>query len=195
MTTQHFKIAVSGDLGSGKSTVCRLLLENLPGFRAFSMGEAWRRLAGERGMTILELNQYSETHPLDEEMDRMLAEMGKEPQNIIFDSRLAWHFVPHAFKLHLLVNPQIAAERIMGDRGRGDAEEYTDLADALQKIMERRQSEYQRYLQKYGLDCSDLSHYDLLIDTSGKTPGEVVALILAEFEGWQKRELSAPDRG
>jgi cytidylate kinase len=181
MSEQLSKIAISGDLGSGKSTVCKLLLAKLPGFRLYSMGEAWRKLAEERGMTILELNQYSETHPLDEEMDRNMAEMGRTPERIIFDSRLAWHFVPHSLKVHLTVDPRVAAERIYNDRRRGDAEEYASVEEALQKIRDRKESEKTRYLKKYGIDNTNLANYDLVIDTSERTPEEIAGIIVAAF--------------
>ena len=121
----NHKIAISGDLGSGKSTVCRLLKERLS-FGSYSMGETWRRLAEKYQMTILELNRYSETHPLDEEMDRDLTETGQAPGNMIFDSRLAWHFVPDSFKVHLVVDSRIAASRIYNDL-RGQAEGYASV--------------------------------------------------------------------
>ncbi len=187
MSEQLTKIAVSGDLGSGKSTVCKLLLAKLPGFRLYSMGEAWRKLAEERGMTILELNQYSETHPLDEEMDRRMAEIGQGPEPIIFDSRLAWHFVPHSLKVHLTVDPEVAAERIFNDRRRGDAEEYASIGEALQKIRDRKESEKARYLQKYGIDNTDLGNYDLVVDTSAQSPEEIAGIIVAAFQEGSRR--------
>ncbi|TCL57455.1 cytidylate kinase [Hydrogenispora ethanolica] len=188
MTDANFKIAVSGDLGSGKSTVCKLLLEKLPGFRIFSMGEAWRKLAEDRGMTILELNQYSETHPLDEEMDEAMAKMGKAEEQIIFDSRLGWHFVPHSFKVHLTVDPRAAASRIFNDRRRGDAEEYASVDEAMQKILERHQSEKQRYLQKYGIDCTNPANYHLIIDTTHQTPEAVAESIIGRFRSWAEQQ-------
>ena len=162
---QNLKLAISGDLGSGKSTICKLLQEQL-GFRLFSMGEAWRQLAEKYQLTILELNKYSETHPLDEEMDRTMAALSDAPESIIFDSRLAWYFIPNSFKIHLTVDPEIAARRIFNDKRRGDAEEYLSVAEAKQKILERKQSENLRYLNKYGIDCSKLANYNLVIDTT-----------------------------
>jgi CMP/dCMP kinase len=179
----YLKITVSGDLGSGKSTVCRLLRDNL-GYQLFSMGEAWRQLAEKYHMTILELNKYSETHPLDEEMDHAMAEMADALANIIFDSRLAWHFIPHSFKVHLIVDLQIAALRVFNDK-RGEAEGYSSLEEAREKILQRKLSEGNRYLLKYGIDCSKLSNYDLVIDTSYATPPSIAALILKKLQLWE----------
>lgn len=177
-----YKIAISGDLGSGKSTISKLLRDKLS-FSLYSMGEAWRNLAAKYNMSILELNQYSETHPLDEEMDQSMAAMAGAPQNIIFDSRLAWHFIPNSFKIHLTVDPMIAATRIFNDK-RGNAEGYADIAEAYEKINQRRISENNRYIHKYHLDCSALEHYDLVVDTSHAPPESISSIIIAKFNNW-----------
>ncbi len=184
MTKQptYFKIAISGDLGSGKSTICKLLQEKLS-FNIFSMGEAWRGLAAKYNMSILELNKYSETHPLDEEMDQTMAAMADSPQNLIFDSRLAWHFIPNSFKVHLTVDSMIAAERIFNDK-RGEAEGYTDITEAYQKLYQRKISENNRYTQKYGIVCDEDSNYNLLIDTSHASPESIARLITVKFQQW-----------
>jgi cytidylate kinase len=179
-----FKICISGDLGSGKSTISKLLREKLS-FDLYSMGEAWRSLAAKYNMTILELNKYSETHPLDEEMDQAMTAAAGAPHNIIFDSRLAWHFIPNSFKIHLTVDPMIAATRIFNDK-RGEAEGYADVTEAYEKINQRRISENVRYIQKYGLDCSQLDHYNLVVDTSHASPESIAAVIITKFQNWAK---------
>lgn len=178
----YFKIAISGDLGSGKSTVSKILQRKLS-FNLYSMGEAWRNLAAKYNMTILELNKYSETHPLDEEMDQAMAAQAGAPQNIIFDSRLAWHFIPNSFKIHLTVDPMIAATRIFNDH-RGEAEGYADVTETYEKINQRRISENNRYIHKYGLDCSRFENYNLIVDTSHASPESIAALIIAKFNDW-----------
>lgn len=149
------------------------------------MGEAWRQLAQQRGLSILELNQYSETHPLDEQMDQVLIDLATAPEPIIFDSRLAWHFVPQSFKVYLTVSPEVAAARIFNDQQRSGAESYQDLAQAYQQIVARRQSENQRYQQKYGIDCASPANYDLVVDTSDLTPAVVAKIIEESFKTWQ----------
>ena len=186
----NHKIAISGDLGSGKSTVCRLLKERLS-FGGYSMGETWRRLAEKYQMTILELNRYSETHPLDEEMDRDLTETGQAPGNMIFDSRLAWHFVPDSFKVHLVVDSRIAASRIYNDL-RGQAEGYASVEQAHALLQERKASENRRYLQKYGVDCTRLQNYDLVVDTSMASPERIAELICTCFEAWRNGKTFTP---
>ena len=63
------KIAISGDLGSGKSTIGRLF-ENRMGFKFHSGGSIFRSLATKYNMTPAEFSKYSEIHPeVDEEID------------------------------------------------------------------------------------------------------------------------------
>lgn len=179
------KISIAGDLGSGKSTICKLLKTNLD-FTVYSMGEAWRQLAEKKQMTILELNKYSETHSLDEEMDQAMAALADAPQNIIFDSRLAWHFIPRSFKVYLTVDANIAAERIFNDK-RGKSEGYSDLKETLESVQKRRSSEYNRYFKKYGVDCARLENYDLVIDTSHATPVSISELIIDKLAAWSRQ--------
>jgi cytidylate kinase len=62
-------ISITGDLGSGKSTVSDLLLKSL-NYEYIYTGKIQREIARRYNMTTLELNQYSETHPeIDEEID------------------------------------------------------------------------------------------------------------------------------
>jgi cytidylate kinase len=39
-------------------------------------------------------------------------------------------------------------------------------------------SENNRFLEKYGVDCADMKNFDLVIDTSERTPEQVVEEIL-----------------
>jgi CMP/dCMP kinase len=142
-----------------------------------------RALADSLGMTTLELNKYSESHPeIDQQIDGELVRLGAEGVATVFDSRLAWKMVPTAFKVHLLVDLEVAAQRVTADQSRS-SESYTTLAEAQEKLLARRRSEISRFKEMYGIDCSDLSHYDLVIDTSDVPPDVVGELILAGLAG------------
>ena len=49
-------ITLTGNLGSGKSTVCRLL-EAKYGFEVFSTGKVIRSIADDMGISVLEMNE------------------------------------------------------------------------------------------------------------------------------------------
>jgi len=185
-----YKIALSGDLGSGKSTVTKLLIEK-HGFETFCTGSYQREMAKRMNMTTLELNRFAETHAeIDKEIDGKLTEEGRNDRDIIFDSRMAWHFVEKAFKVYLVSDVNIAAERIYNDskKGtRGNVEKYKSIEQAKEYILNRRASEVVRYKEKYEVDITDMSNYDLVINASHATVAEIAEKIYKEMVVWYER--------
>ena len=172
----EFRISLAGDLGSGKSTVGAILKEQFAA-EVVSIGKLQRKMAAELGMDTCEFNRYQETHPeFDKILDGKLAEYEKKDGNFIFDSRMAWHFVPSAFSVYLKCNAEEAAKRVV-EAKRAD-EKYLSDEDAFEQLKERRASEIQRYKKFYGVDITDMSNYCLVVDTTGKTPEEVADLIV-----------------
>lgn len=175
-------IALSGDLGSGKTAVSEVLADRL-GLRRVSTGDLQRSIAHELGMTTLELNKYSETHPeIDDRIDGMLRDMERSGEAVVLDSRLAWHFVPSAFKVHLVVDPTTAAERILSRPG-GAVEEYASLDEAIAKLTARRESERRRFVDLYDIDITLWRNYDLVVDTTQAPIDEVAGTICEVLAG------------
>jgi cytidylate kinase len=179
------KIAVSGDLGSGKTTVSIMIADKL-NYKRYSTGDIQRKLASENNMSTLEFNKVSETNDyIDKLIDGTTAQMAESEESIVFDSRMAWHFVPNSFSVRLIINSLVGAERIMNAE-RGAIEKYSDIEEAIQKVRERKMSEKKRFSTKYGVDLSDLSNYNLVIDTSYATAEEVASLILNKYHLWKE---------
>jgi cytidylate kinase len=177
-------ITLTGDLGSGKSTVSAILIKEL-GFDYIYTGDILRRIAERRGMSIMELNKYAETHPeIDEEVDNTFKNLA-DAENLIIDSRLAWHFLPDSFKVFLTVRPNIAAARVFEDTKRSN-EKYSSQEEALTYLNNRKQSELKRYRDLYGIDCTAMSNYDLIVNTSDITPEEVAKKILNAYNPFRK---------
>ena len=180
-------ITIAGDLGSGKSTVANHLISNI-NYRIESAGLIFRRLAEQHGMTAKEFNQFIESNPkYDNMVDDTIKEMGAKEENIIFDSRLAWYFVPKSFKIYMYVDVDTATERIFNDTGRV-SESYSDMATAKKEIIERRQSEVLRYKTFYNIDINNFKNYDFIIDTSHATKDEVNEAVLSNFRAFEKGE-------
>ena len=180
-------ITIAGDLGSGKSTVANHLISNI-NYRIESAGLIFRRLAEQHGMTAKEFNQFIESNPkYDNMVDDTIKEMGAKEENIIFDSRLAWYFVPKSFKIYMYVDVDTATERIFNDKGRV-SESYSDMATAKKEIIERRASEVLRYKTFYNIDINNYSNYDFIIDTSHATKDEVNDAVLSNFKAFEKGE-------
>lgn len=180
-------ITIAGDLGSGKSTVANHLINNI-NYRIESAGMIFRRLAEEHGMTAKEFNQFIESNPkYDNMVDDAIKEMGSKEENIIFDSRLAWFFVPKSFKIYMYVDVDTATERIFNDKGRV-SESYSDMATAKKEIIERRQSEVLRYKTFYNADINNFKNYDFIIDTSHASKEEVNDLVLDSFRLFEQAQ-------
>lgn len=176
-------ITLSGELGSGKSTVANYLISKMP-FKIVSAGLLFRQLAAKHGMSAKEFNEFIESDPkYDHYVDDTMAELGRTDEKIIFDSRMAWHFVPSSFKIYLYVDVDTATERIFNDVGRV-SESYTDKATARQEIIDRRKSELLRYQNFYHCNLDDYSNYDLIVDTSHATREEVNELVFNSFKAF-----------
>jgi CMP/dCMP kinase len=171
------KITLTGDLGSGKSKVSALLCE-ATGYQYLSTGRIQRKLAAEMGIDTLEMNRRADQDPsIDEQIDGVFVSLNDNPDGYVVDSRLAWFFIPESFKVYLSVDTEVAAQRIINDPLR-NSEQYTSVLEAVDKIKARKASENARFLVKYGADCANLNLFDIVIDTTQKTPEEVAHLIL-----------------
>jgi cytidylate kinase len=182
---KDYKISLAGDLGSGKTTVGEILTEKY-GFEKVSIGKIMREMASERGLSVADFNRYIEAHP---EYDKLVDDKLKSYEDLhgsfLFDSRMAWHFVPSSFSVYMQVDIKTSAERIM-NADRKD-ETYSDIDTAVKELKKRRASEILRYNSLYHVDIMDMSNYDLVVDTNGKTPMEVAEIIINNFENWLKR--------
>ncbi len=177
------KISLAGDLGSGKSTVSRILMKKL-GFDYFSTGAIVRTMAAERGLTVVEMNEYMEKHPeMDREIDDRLVALSDDPRALIIDSRMAFHFVRDTFRVYFSTDIETSAARIMSDH-RAE-ESFATLEETAENIRRRKKSERKRYFDFYGVDCKDLRQYDLVIDTTYATPEEIADQLIEAFEAWK----------
>lgn len=168
-------ITLTGKLGSGKSTVCELIQDKY-GYQIYSTGVIQRRLAEKMGITTLELNKRMKTDTsFDEKIDNETVRVSEEKvgENLLFDSRLAFHFVKESFKVFAYVSPYEAADRVMGAH-RGNVETYQNRDDARDQLLERSRVENERFQDKYHLNNLDYANYNLILDTTWSTPEQVM---------------------
>jgi len=182
-------LTVSGLIGSGKTSVCREL-SGLTGWRVVSAGTILRRMAEDRGLSVIELNEIAKTdESIDKLIDDQLIALRDSIESLIVDSRLAWHFIPSSYKVHLIVDTSIAANRVFNAQ-RSD-ESYATPEAAYAANAQRQTIENERFKQYYGIDCEDRSNYDLILDSSATMPAELAARM---FEAVTNRDLVAADK-
>ncbi len=186
------QIAFSGRLGSGKSTVCAILRDTY-GYEIYSTGSVQRKVAEEMGISVLELNKLMKENPeLDHKIDDAVTELSRQRKgdNLVFDSRMAWHFAENTFKVYMYVDPTVAAKRVL-EADRGAVEKYKDVDDAKEQLIARALEENKRYKEIYGVDNLDYSNYDLILDSTNATPEEIAALIAENAKAYEERPFSA----
>jgi len=174
------RFSITGHLGSGKSTICKLLNKEY-NFDIISAGSIMREMASEKGVSILDFQKSpSNLEHVDNYIDSAIVAKNKgisDDKNVIFDSRMAWHFLPETFKIFIVVSPYEAALRTYLTRSTKD-ESYTSVEEAMNQLIERRVVENRRYKAIYEVNCEDLSNYDVVIDTSYISPKEAMDIIM-----------------
>lgn len=179
-------ISLTGNLGSGKSTVCKIL-EGVYGYEIYHTGCVQRELAAERGISVLEMNDIMRKDP---SYDRLIDEhttqksIEAKGQDIVFDSRLAWHFAVDTFKVFMSVSLDEAAKRVFNDSKRGEVEKYSSVEEAKKYLKDRADKEDVRYHEIYNIDYFNFDNYDMIIDSTYCTPGLIARLIVEEAHNY-----------
>lgn len=177
-------LTLTGNLGSGKTTICNILKEK--GYEIVSTGKIFRDIAAEKNVSVIELNEMAKKdRSIDDLLDNKTTELGKTLDNVIFDSRLAWNFVPGSFKVFLLVDTEEAARRVFQDSER-NAESYESVAAAKEGLLNRAGLEKARFLDLYQINYYNASNYNLVIESTAAKPEEIAEEIIKQFESYQK---------
>ncbi len=181
-------ITIGGMIGSGKSTVARILAEKL-GYQHFSGGDYMRMMAQEREVSFEELHKMAEEDPtIDQEIDRRQQEFFAQHDHIVVDSRLGFYWVPEAFHVILTLDPEVAAKRVFADMQNNplrSTEKTVTIEDAKKAIEARATSNQIRYQKLYGIEnYCDTKHFDFIIDTEHINQEKVAQKIITEYEKW-----------
>ena len=177
--------------GSGKGTVSKLLADKL-WYEIVSIGDMKRKLAAEMWINIIEFNKMWDDPKNAKEFDLKYEEYQKSlklTDNIILDSRLGFYAQPKAFKILLDVDEEVAWERIF--KAKRETDKNTTKKHAIDEVKERNSGDEARYQKLYNVDLWNPNNYNLVIDTSERTPEEVLQIILDEFRAYKRKHQIA----
>lgn len=181
-------ITLSGELGAGKSTTTKLLMEKLNYERIYT-GGIHRKRAEELGLTFHDYHKLAEVDPqYDYYVDDKLKDFLAKDENIICDSYMAPWFAKHSFKIFLDIDPHVAAERMFEDQKSNPdraTEDYGSVEAQLEKNKARRASNVKRYKDLYGVEnYLDKDYFDIVVNTTNTPPEEILATILEAYQVW-----------
>ena len=179
-------ITITGKPCSGKGTVAKAFCEK-HNFQYIGTGNMFRKYTKQYGYDVLSFQEQSEkVKEIDKLIDNQIYELGKTKLNedIVIDSRLAWHFIPSSFKVFIDIDDQTAGERLLS--ANRETEKTTNIADAIKSLQARWNVENERYQELYNIDNLDLNNYDFVINSKGKTPTEIVEAIYKEYKKFIK---------
>ncbi|MCX6745977.1 MAG: cytidylate kinase family protein [Candidatus Parcubacteria bacterium] len=192
----HQIITISGDPGSGKSTIAKELARKLSASggkaKRIYVGEIRREIARQKGLTLAELNSYAENHPeTDVDIDKQIAAKARQLAKkypVIVEGRTQFYFIPESFKLYIKVSitegakriwQQIQSQKAKSARNEG---KINSLAQVKKSIKKRVASDKKRYQKYYGIDHTKKSHYDYVIDTTRITALQATNKILKKLK-------------
>lgn len=172
--TESVLITISGEPGSGKTTVGRLLAKRLRLPYVYA-GDLYRQEAKSRSLSLGEFNKLCEMdHSIDRALDDKMALRARQG-NVVLEGRLAGFLAAEAslkaVKAWLTASDEVRARRV-AEREDGDWHRI------LLANQERHASDAKRYKEIYGYDLADTRVYDIVLSTDHETPTALVECLI-----------------
>ncbi len=169
-------IAVSGPPGSGKTTVAKALAQRL-GLRYVSIGQLFRELAQKLGKDLVQLSKIAERdHSIDRQLDE-LARREAEKGGVVIDGHISAWIVRDLADLCVgIVAPlHIRVKRIADRDGR-------PIEEVERETRIREESEARRFREIYGIDVTDPTVFDVVVNSAFYSPDQIVEIVLKALE-------------
>lgn len=168
-------IAISGDTGTGKTTLAANLAKKL-GWRIVNGGEFFREWHKKNNIPITETDRVPEM--MDRQIDSDFQRLMQSDSKMIFETRLAGWLAkdfPEVFKVLCVADFEVGVARA----GHRDKE---SLKQALKDAKLRGSNLRKKFKRLYGVEnYLDPKFFDLVVDTTEKTPEEVLEIVLKEL--------------
>ena len=174
-------ISVTGKPCSGKGTICNLFCAKYS-FEYIGMGKIFRTLSMQKGFAnVTEFQSSAEAKEVDKAVDNELINIGKtrNGENLMIDSRTAWHFVPNSFKVYVDVSLEEASKRLLN--ANREEEQANNEEEAKQMLLSRYNSENARYKELYNIDCTNLNNFDCVLNSTHLSTEELCTQLYNEY--------------
>lgn len=173
-------ITVSGPPGSGKSTLSKTIAEHF-GLTLISSGDVFRAMAEERGVSLEKFGNIAESDPdIDKEIDKRQIELSKQAGDFLFEGRLSGWFIEADLKIMLKTDLEVRARRI-------SQRESLSMEKAKHETLVRQQSEAKRYQDYYNIAITDLTPYDLVMESSVWDPEATAKIAITAIESIKEK--------
>lgn len=175
-------ITITGKPCSGKGTASKEFCKKY-GFEYIGTGNMFREYAKQYGYDILSFQEQSAlVTKIDNLIDTQIYNLGQSRlnDNIVIDSRLAWHFIPNSFKVFIDIDDETAGQRLLS--ANRDSESAQTLEEAIKTLKQRWNVENARYQELYNIDNLNLNNYDFIINSKDLSPEQVVEKIYENYQ-------------
>jgi len=172
------KITIFGLAWSGTSTIWKLLSEKSD-YKFMSSWNIMRSWADKLWYSIydFEENIIKNDDSFDIKLDNKVADYWNKNDDFVFESRLAWNFIPDSFKIYLKCDDIERYNRI-------NTREWLSIEEITKKTKKREKELIERYAKFYPdiVFPPQENKFDLVIDSTNLMPEKVLEKILDKIK-------------
>lgn len=168
-------IAISGDIGTGKSTLGKLLAEKLE-WEYLSGGEHIREWYKEKGIDFSQINAVPEQ--VDRDLEDDFKRKMEEGSGIVFESRLAGYLAKDMdgiLKILCVTDFEEAVKRVAKREGKGEKQVREEMKTRAEGLREK-------FKRLYGVDdFLDEKYFDLVCDTTKNSAESCLEMVMEKL--------------
>lgn len=165
-------IAISGDIGTGKTTLAKNLARKLEWIH-INAGDYFRKWHKENNIPLEESEKVPEE--VDIAFDKNFQEKMRTSSNTIFESRLAGWLARdfgEVYKILVTSDSNEAMKRVAERDG-------ISIDEAKRRARERSKSHHEKFKRLYGAsDYLNPKYFNLVVDTTSVSPDHAVGQVL-----------------